>query len=292
MLFGKVILLERSALILEGGAMRGIYSAGAMDILAENNIMFPYVIGISAGAINALSYISGQAGRNAKVTLKYINDPRYLSLRNFSKTHSIFHFDFIFGELSSKLEPFDYSAFEASNTRFVAVATNCITGEAEYFEKGDCENIFNACIASGSMPLFTKPVIINKKPYLDGGISAPSGLPEALKQGYTKPVLILTRDKSYRKKPTSDATKLIYLRAFQKYPYLLKKLFTIPERYNAYLDKINAMEAQGKIFVIRPQKAVKVARLERNLQKLEDLYWDGRMETEALMPKLKKFLEI
>ena len=287
-----MIILKRSALILEGGAMRGIYSAGAMDILAENNIMFPYVIGISAGAINALSYISGQTGRNAKVTLKYINDPRYLSFRNFSKTRTVFHFDFIFGELSHKLEPFDYSAFETSPTRFVAVATNSITGEAEYFEKGKCEDIYKACIASGSMPLFTKPVTINGKPYLDGGISAPSGLPEALKQGYTKPVLILTRDKGYRKKPVSNTTKLFYLRAFQNHPYLLKRLLTIPERYNAYLDKIDAMEAQGKIFIIRPQKAVKVARLERNLQKLEDLYWDGRMETEVLIPKLKTFLEI
>ena len=284
--------LEQSALVLEGGGLRGIYSAGVMDIFAENNIMFPYVIGISAGAINGLSYVSGQIGRNAKITLQYVNDPRYLSLKRLFTSGSVFNFDFMFGELSHELEPFDFSAFEASPTRFVAVATNCITGEAEYFEKGNCEYIYAATAASGSMPLFSKPIGLNKEPFLDGGVGVPTGLPETLRQGYTKPVLVLTRAKGYRKKPVSKATQALYKQAFRKYPAFLKKLLTLPDRYNSSLDTIDAQEKQGKIFVIRPQKPVDISRIEKNVQKLEALYWEGRVETENILPALKNYLEL
>lgn len=283
--------MKQTALVLEGGALRGIYSAGVMDVFAENDLLFPYVIGISAGALNGLSYIAGQTGRNAKVTMEFANDNRYLSFRNFIKNQAIFNFDFMFGELSHTLVPFDYAAFEASPQRFVAVATNCATGEAEYFEKGICDDIYTASAASGSMPLFSKPVSIGNSLYLDGGIGIPTGLPEAMRQGYQKIVVVLTRQKGYRKAAVSKPVQALYKKAFAQYPALVEKLISLPERYNAALNQIDAWEAQGKLFVIRPQKPVEVGRMEKDVRKLEQLYWEGRMETEALLPSLLDYIQ-
>ncbi len=283
--------MKQAALVLEGGALRGIYSAGVMDVFSENDLLFPYVIGVSAGALNGLSYISGQAGRNAKVTMEFANDNRYLSVRNFIKTQAMFNFDFMFGELSHSLVPFDYTAFDASPQRFVAVATNCATGEAEYFEKGVCSDIFSACAASGSMPLFSKPVEMNGAFYLDGGIGVPTGLPEAMHQGYEKIVMVLTRQKGYRKAAVSRPVQALYKQAFANHPALVEKLISLPARYNAALNQIDAWEAQGKLFVIRPQSPVEVGRMEKDVRKLEHLYWEGRIETEALLPSLLAYIQ-
>lgn len=284
-------MVKQTALVLEGGAMRGIYTAGALDIFLEQGLIFPYVIGVSAGALNGLSYISGQKGRNAKVTLEYANDPRYLGVRGLVRDRSIFNFEFMFGELAHDLVPFDWDAFEHSPQRFVAVASNCLNGRPAYFEKTKCSDIYKASAASGSMPLFSKMIEMDGVPYLDGGVAIPTGRSEALRQGYQKQVLILTRPKGYRKPPIRTAVKYLYARAFKKYPALLQKLLTVPERYNAEMSIIDRLEQEGQIFVIRPGQPVLISRMEKDLEKLENLYWEGRLETEAALPALRAYLE-
>lgn len=284
--------MKKTALVLEGGAMRGVYTAGVLDVFAENALLFPYVIGISAGALNALSYLSGQPGRNLKVTMEYAGDPRYFGVQRFIKDRNYFNFDFLFGQLSNELLPFDWEGFEKSPQRFTAVACSCLTGRPAYFEKGDGASFFQGVRASASMPVFSKMVKIDGVPYLDGGVALPTARCEALRRGYDKQVLVLTRPKGYRKGPLSRSTRLLYARAFKGYPAFLQKLLTVPERYNAEMALIDEMEARKELFVIRPNQPVWVHRTEKDLEKLEALYWEGRIEAEALLPFLQAYLTI
>ena len=167
--------MKDCALVLEGGALRGVFTSGALDVLMEQDLYLPYVIGVSAGSLNAFGYLSRQIGRSGRSNIEYARDPRYLGLKNLVQKRSIFNFDFMFGELSHDLLPFDYDAFFASPIRFVAVATDCETGRPFYYEKkpGRDETIFDAAVASSSMPLFAPPKKLLGRDYLDGGVAMP-----------------------------------------------------------------------------------------------------------------------
>ena len=207
--------MKKIGIVLEGGGMRGIYTAGVLDFFINKNIYFPYVIGVSAGACHALNYLSGQKGRDKDIALKFLGDKRYLSFRNLIRTGEIFGFDFIFGELSEKLLPFDYKAFEKSKQELVVGVTNCITGQCEYFYKSKTSTyeILKVVRASSSLPFISKEVIINGKAYMDGGISSSIPLKKAIDDGCEYNIVVLTRNKGYRKKPsklTRNLSKLKY----------------------------------------------------------------------------------
>lgn len=280
------------ALVLEGGALRGMYTSGVLDTFLKNNMEFECVAGVSAGALNAMSYISKQPGRSAKINLEYCDDPRYIGRKAFIKNKGIIGYDYLFGDISENKVPFDYKSFENTNQRFIIVTTNCEKAETEYLEKSNCNDLFKAAQASSSMPLASAMVEINNNHYLDGAVTTSIPVKWALEQGYEKVVVVLTRDKTYRKPMLSNKMKKLYKLAYHKYPKLIEKLNTMPERYNKLQDEIIDLEKEGKIFIIRPEKEVTVSRLEKDKEKLENLYKEGIAETEKNLDALKEYLEI
>ena len=282
----------KAALVLEGGALRGMYTSGVLDTFLKNNMEFECVAGVSAGALNAMSYISKQPGRSAKINLEYCDDPRYIGRKAFIKNKGIIGYDYLFGDISENKVPFDYKSFENTNQRFIIVTTNCEKAETEYLEKSNCNDLFKAAQASSSMPLASAMVEINNNHYLDGAVTTSIPVKWALEQGYEKVVVVLTRDKTYRKPMLSNKMKKLYKLAYHKYPKLIEKLNTMPERYNKLQDEIIDLEKQGKIFIIRPEKEVTVSRLEKDKEKLENLYKEGIAETEKNLDALKEYLEI
>ena len=282
----------KAALVLEGGALRGMYTSGVLDTFLKNNMEFECVAGVSAGALNAMSYISKQPGRSAKINLEYCDDPRYIGRKAFIKNKGIIGYDYLFGDISEDKVPFDFKSFENTNQRFVIVTTNCEKAETEYLEKSNCNDLFKAAQASSSMPLASAMVEINNNHYLDGAVTTSIPVKWALEQGYEKIVVVLTRDKTYRKPMISDKMKKLYKLAYHKYPELIEKLNTMPERYNKLQEELLELEKEGKIFIIRPEKEVTVSRLEKDKTKLENLYKEGISEAEKNLEALKEYLKI
>nr|WP_024835654.1 patatin family protein [Clostridium sp. 12(A)] len=284
--------MTEGALVLEGGSLRGVFTAGVLDVLIEQEIELSYVNGVSAGSMSGMSYISKQSGRTIRVNLDYVRDKRFLSFRNMVRNRSIFNFDFLFGELSDTLVPFDYDTFNNSRQIFEVVATRCKTGKPEYFEKSTSEDFISAVKASSSIPVLSSMISVNGKKYLDGGCSMPVAYQRAIDLGYEKVVVILTREKGYRKPLLDKWTKKGYERYFGPLPKLLKALQDVPERYNRMQEEIDQLDAEGRIFVIRPDKHVTVQRTEQDKRKLESLYEDGRRLAEANLDNLKRYLGI
>lgn len=282
----------KAALVLEGGALRGMYTSGVLDTFLKNNMEFECVAGVSAGALNAMSYISKQPGRSAKINLEYCDDPRYIGRKAFIKNKGIIGYDYLFGDISENKVPFDFKSFENTNQRFIIVTTNCEKAETEYLEKSNCNDLFKAAQASSSMPLASAMVEINNNHYLDGAVTTSIPVKWALEQGYEKVVVVLTRDKTYRKPMLSNKMKKLYKLAYHKYPKLIEKLNTMPERYNKLQEELIDLEKEGKIFIIRPEKEVTVSRLEKDKEKLENLYKEGIAEAEKNLDALKEYLEI
>lgn len=282
--------MTEGALVLEGGSLRGVFTAGVLDVFMEQGIELSYVNGVSAGSMCGMSYISKQIGRTIRVDLDYVNDKRFLSFRSMVKNRSIFNFDFLFGELSEKLIPFDFETFDASQQKFEVVATRCKTGKPEYFEKSTCGDFISAVKASSSLPILSRMIDVNGKKYLDGGCSMPIAYQRAIDLGYDKVIVVLTREQGYRKKPVDKWTKKGYEHYFKPLPRLLKSLEAAPDRYNRMQEEIDALKEAGRIYVIRPDKPVTVSRTEQDKKKLEALYEDGRRLAEEQLPDIRRYL--
>ena len=284
---------KTDTLILEGGALRGVYTSGVLDALMELGIRIPNVVGVSAGSLNALSYLSRQPGRSRDINLNYVNDPRYMGPSHLLKTFSFFNFDFVFGELSHELVPFDYETFYKSEQSMWAVATDCRTGKAIFYhDKEMGEEFFTACRASCSMPLLCSMVKVGEDVCLDGGIASCIPLPEELPFPAGKLVVVLTRQKGFRKKGQGPAIDQMYRRRYKTHPQLMEACLHQAEDYNRRVRRIEELEQEGKAFVIRPQTPVTVTRTERDVNKLRALYQQGFDETMALAGALIEFLGI
>lgn len=284
--------MTEGALVLEGGSLRGVFTAGVLDVFMEQGIEMSYVNGVSAGSMSGMSYVSKQIGRTIKVDLDYVNDKRFLSFRNLVEKRSIFNFDFLFGELSNTLVPFDYDTFYKSEQIFEVIATRCKTGKPEYFEKSNCDNFIDAVKASSSIPILSRMISVGGKKYLDGGCSMPVAYQRAIDLGYEKIVLVLTREPGYRKPPLDKWTKKGYERYFAPLPRFLKALEDVPERYNRMQEEIDRLEKEGRIYVIRPDHHVTVQRTEQDKRKLEALYQEGRRLALEHMDSLKAYLKL
>lgn len=284
--------MTEGALVLEGGSLRGVFTAGVLDVFMEQGIEMSYVNGVSAGSMSGMSYVSKQIGRTIKVDLDYVNDKRFLSFRNLVEKRSIFNFDFLFGELSNTLVPFDYDTFYKSEQIFEVIATRCKTGKPEYFEKSKCDNFIDAVKASSSIPILSRMITVEGKKYLDGGCSMPVAYQRAIDLGYEKIVLVLTREPGYRKPPLDKWTKKGYERYFAPLPRFLKALEDVPERYNRMQEEIDRLEKEGRIYVIRPDHHVTVQRTEQDKRKLEALYQEGRRLALEHMDSLKAYLKL
>ncbi|MCY6369591.1 patatin-like phospholipase family protein [Clostridium ganghwense] len=275
-------------LVLEGGGMRGLYTAGILDFFMEKNLYFPYVIGVSAGACNAASYISRQKGRNKRINIDYINNPKYLSYRNLIIERSVFGMEFLFNEIPNKLDPFDFEAFNKSHQRFIIGTTDCETGRPLYFDKNKCKDILKVIRASSSIPLLAPIVELENKKLLDGGVSDSIPVKKAIEDGMKRNIVVLTRNKEYRKKP--HKFKMFIKRTYSQYPNLVDTIFNRFKIYNDTLDYIEKLEEEKKIFVIRPSESLNVDRLEKNPEKLRALYDMGYRDAKQLYTRMKEWI--
>ena len=264
---------NQTGLVLEGGGMRGVFTCGVLDYLMDRNIRFPYTIGVSAGACNGLSYMSRQRGRAKYSNIDLLEKYNYIGLRHLLKKRNILDFDLLFTEFPEHILPYDYDAYFSSPERFVMVTTNCLTGEANYFEeKQDKNRVIDIVRAPSSLPIVCPIAYVDGIPMLDGGIVDSIPLQHAIDEGYKNNVVVLTRNRGYRKE-----SKDIKIPSFvyRKYPKIREALSHRCAVYNAQLEMVERMEDEGKIVVIRPQKPVVVDRIERDIQKLTDFYQEG-----------------
>ena len=278
-----------AGLVVEGGGMRGVYTAGVLDYFMEKNLYFDDCYGVSAGACHISSYVSKQIGRSIKVTLDYINDKRYCSVNSLIKTGDMFGVEMLYDLIPNKLELYDYDTFNKFKGNFYSVVTNCKTGKAEYIKIKDMKKDIIAVRASSSLPLLSRIVEINGKEYLDGGITDSIPIKKSIKDGHKKNVVILTRDKTYRKSKPKFLSLLKF--KYKKYPNLVKAIENRYKMYNETLDFIEEEKAKNKVFIIQPKLPVKISRIEKDKDKLKALYDQGYEDAKELYEDLMKFLE-
>lgn len=263
-----------AGLIVEGGAMRGVYTDGALDALLKYQIEFPYIIGVSAGICNAYSYASKQFGRNWEIVEKYRNDKRYYGKRNFIKCRSIFGMDFVYDEIPNKLIPYDMKALKEYSGQLIAGLTNAETGKVEYFNQSHIDEKFKLLRATCAIPLFFPVIEIEGGKYYDGGLADPIPIKKALSDGNTKNLIILTREKEYKKTVSKSANASARL-IKKKYPNLEQIVLCRHDEYNKTVEYCERLEEQGKAIIIRPRAEVNVGRFEEDIPTLRKLYDAG-----------------
>ncbi len=275
-------------LVLEGGGLRGTYTAGVLDVFLKHEIEFPYVIGVSAGACIAFSYLAKQIDRDRHIMTTYINDPRYFSLRNLIKEGNIFSRKFLYDEIHRIHVPLDMETFKKSTATFLYVATNCQTGKPVYFD-GHHPDFLTTLASSASLPFVSKMVEYNGLKLLDGGITDSIPIRKAINDGNNKNIIILTRPQGYRK--TKPHGAWFINKFYRKYPLLAQAILDRYKVYNETLDLIEQLEKQQKIIVIRPSENLKVDRIEKNPAKLNALHSLGLKDTEEALEKIRAFIK-
>ena len=283
--------MENIGLVLEGGGMRGLYTTGVLDFFMEKDLYFPYVIGVSMGACNGLSYVSRQKGRNKNININYVNDPRYLSYKNLIIRKELFGSEFIFDELPNKLEIFDIETFTKAKEKFVVAVTDCDKGEAVYFEKSECKDkdVYDVVKASSSLPFMAPVVKFQGLNLLDGGVADPIPIKKSIKDGNNKNVIILTRNDGYVKKPFK--MKFLARKIYSQYKGLADAIVYRHKKYNSTLNYIEKLEKEGRAFVIRPGEILKVRRIEKDKNKLIELYNQGYREASQCYDKLQEWIK-
>ena len=275
--------------VLEGGGMRGLYTAAVLDVWMENGITSTATVGVSAGAVFGCNFKSHQIGRVLRYNLTFCGDPRYASLRNVIFEGDLYTRDFAYRELPHKLDIFDTETFASDPMRFTVVCSDINTGEPVYHDltTGDDEEL-DWMRASASVPILSTPVELDGHQLLDGGISDPIPVRWMLDQGYDKTVVVLTQPEGYRKEPSSLMPLLNV--ALHKYPNFLQKLGDRHVRYNTVLGEISLLERAGKIFVLRPSESVKAPVATKDPEELKRIYSVGRADAEASLDALKAYL--
>lgn len=280
--------MQKTGLILEGGAKRGIYTAGVLDVFLENGINFDGVIGVSAGAIHGCSFVSKQIGRSIRYNMKYGNDYRFMSFRSLLLSGNIVDTKFCYHDLPEKLDPFDNKTFMESNTNFYVVVSNLETGLPEYIHCKDLFKEIDYLRASASMPFVSKIVCLNDKKYLDGGICDSIPLQAAKNLGFTKNIVIATRPIGYIKKPfrLKWLANLIY----RKYPKFIQALINRHTMYNNEVKDIENLAKKEEIILIRPSKFINISKMESNLDIVKEMYELGRNDALNMLNQVKQFL--
>ncbi|MBQ8619983.1 MAG: patatin family protein [Clostridia bacterium] len=274
-------------LVLEGGAMRGLYSAGVIDRFLDHDIHVDTILGVSAGACFGCNLFSRQRGRVLRYQQRFAGDKRNVSIRSLITTGDIVNKEFAYYVVPTKYDVFDEEAFEAHGGEYWVVVTNVESGEAEYMQMHNLLRDIEMMRASASMPFCSRFVPIDGKNYLDGGIADSIPVRHALEMGFDKTIVVLTQPESYRKKPMNKAM----IRAFyHKYPNLCKTLEERHARYNAQSDDVLQLEKEGKIFVIRPEEPLNIKRLEKDPAELERVYNIGLADGEKTMAALREYL--
>ena len=277
---------QKTAFVLEGGAMRGLYSAGVLDVFMQNGIQADAIYGVSAGALFGINFKSKQIGRAIRYNIKYAHEKNYMGLYSLITTGNIMNKEFCFNRLVYELDKFDFETFDKSPIDFFAVVTNVETGKAEYIKITNAKEGLEALRASGSMPFVSQLVELKNSKYLDGAISDPIPLQKALNDGYEKIIVVLTRPENYRKQKDYMPYKLIY----RKYPNFIETAINQYKNYNKTLDLIKNYEEEGRIIVLRPSQNLKIARVEKNIDKLQAIHRLGVDDCTKILNKIKNYL--
>ena len=280
--------LQDIALVLEGGGMRGMFSAGVFEAFLAQELTFPYITAVSAGACNILSYMSHQPLRTRQIIENYVTDKRYFSLRNWLKSGSIFGFDFIFEDLPKQLLPFDYAAYRLYPGKLQVGTTDITSGEAVWFNQEELGEHFIPVRASSSMPFVAPIVHFEGRALLDGALINPIPYERALNAGYKKLIVVLTRNAGYRKK--NSVPKLLLKTVYKEYPKLWEIMQKRPALYNKQLEAVEKLEREGQAVIIRPQLPLTIDKFDINPDKLLALHDHGIGCGLAAMQQIKSLL--
>ena len=272
-----------TGLVLEGGGLRGVFTCGVLDCFMDYGIRFPFTVGVSAGACNGLSYMSGQRGRAKASNIDLMDEHHYIGLRYLFTQRCIMDFKLLFEDFPERIIPYDYDAYFSNPDRFVMVTTDCLTGKAEYLEeKASSSRVMDIVRASSSLPFVSPVTYVDGVPMLDGGIVDSIPIEYAMHQGYEKLVVVLTRNKGYRKKESKMRLAKVF---YRQYPNLQKALSERNAVYNNTMDMIERLEEEGRIIAIRPLRPVEVGRMEKDTAKLTALYQEGYDIARSLLMK-------
>lgn len=280
-----------TGLVLEGGAVRTIYSSGVCDGFLEQNFLADFVVGVSAGIAYGVSYVSRQEGRNLKILERFVRDSRYMGMTNLLKpgNRSYFGLDFAYDEIPNYLVPFDYGAFERYPGRVEAGVTNLLTGKTDYYPMTCEDKRFVLLRATCAMPLLFPIFEINGKPYLDGGVGDGVPFRRALRAGCDKLIIVLTRERSYYRGP--ERLEKMICRRYREYPAFCEAIRTRADRYNDDHAEILELERQGKALIFAPKCTRGFSRTERDLDKIRALWKEGRDEAVARIGEVRSFIE-
>ena len=282
--------MAKTGLVLEGGGMRGLFTAGILDVLMENNVTFDGVVGVSAGATFGCNFISHQIGRTLRYNMSQRKNPKYMGIRSLIKTGDYVGGEFSYHILPTKIDVFDFETFEKNPTEFHIVATNVRTGEAVYrrLDKVDYTGM-EWIRASASMPIISRPVVIGDLALLDGGIADSIPLKYFENEGFTKNIVILTQPKGFKKK----LTKLmpVFKATMRKYPAIIEGMSKRHLMYNQELEYITQQQEEGKCMVICPSDTLPIGRTEQTPKKMQFVYDMGRKAGEENLETIKRFIE-
>ena len=277
--------ITEGCLVLEGGAWRGLYTVGVLDAMMENDLNLRTTVGISAGGLSGVGYVSGQIGWGVRIDLSYRHDWNYCGLRAFFKEKGITGFNYLYKQILLD-NPLDKKQLNDPSRRFIVGATNMLTGQTDFFEKGKC-SLSRAVQASATVPYLSRPVVINGTPYMDGGCSTKVPYRWAVEDGQKKIVVVKTREREYRRKVSTPA---IAKRMYKDYPSFVEAIPRASSDFNQMMDEFEELEAAGEIFVIAPSKKVDVSRFDGNMEKLGNLYWLGYNDMQDCVGELKAYL--
>lgn len=282
--------MKKVGLILEGGGQRGIFTSGVLDFFMERKLMVPYVIGVSAGACNAVDYVSGQILRTKECMLDAQLDHELYGWQTMMKTKYFMNMDLIFGEFPDNQYPFDFKAYVKSPMRCLLATTNCLTGKVEFIEEyRNRDRLMTACRASSSLPIASPMVRIDGVPMMDGGIADSVPVRRAIEDGFDYNIVVLTRRRGYYKDESRDLMMRLAKVYYRRYPQFAKALLMRDHNYNRTMDLLERLEKKGRVFIIRPAMPT-VSRTEKDLEKLEDFYWHGYQEAQRIYPQLREWL--
>ena len=281
--------ITEGCLVLEGGAFRGVYTNGVLDALMEADINLRCTIGVSAGSMNAVNYVTGQIGRSARINLRYRHDSRYVGRKAILNNQGIIGFDFIFGRMPF-VPDLDKKRFRSPERQLYAVVTNLDTGKPEYIEKNSGEDFFKVIAASSSMPFVSKPIMIGNHPYLDGGCSCKIPYEWALQHEFENIIVVRTRPRNYRKPVKQNQKFTPESFVYRDYPKFSASLLASNENYNHQCVELLKLEHQKRIFVIAPSQSIDISRLEGNMEKLGALYYLGYHDAKQSLEKLSHYL--
>ncbi len=281
--------MNKIGLVLEGGGMRGLFTAGVLDCFLDEGIDVDKVIGVSAGACHGCSFVSKQKGRAKATNLDYLKDKRYCSFYSWITTGDLFGAKFLYDTIPNELNKFDHEVFNKNSTELISVMTDVETGEAVYYPLKDMSKDIQALRASASLPLVSKMVEVNGRYYLDGGISDSVPL-KKIQESCDKVIVILTQERGYRKKASKSVKLVEFL--YRKYPRLVQRMKSRHIDYNETMDYLDKEEKVGNVFVVTPDQKVEIGRIEKDREKLETLYQQGYQVAKGKIEEIKKFMTI